>query len=110
MKNFLLNKIGEASKKQKYFKMSASKINLDLLNKYSEDYIKKTTDFQSLEKVEVILVELTKQKDSAKKDEKENLQKFIDIYQVQQKALIKEAAIREAESNRGKNEHMGVFG
>ena len=105
MKNFLLNKIGEASKKQKYFKMSASKINLDLLNKYSEDYIKKTTDFQSLEKVEVILVELTKQKDSAKKDEKENLQKFIDIYQVQQKALIKEAAIREAENNKGKNEH-----
>ena len=83
MKNFLLKKIGKINKqKQKYKKMTASTVNLQLLNKYSEDYIKKTMDFQDMEKVKLILVKLTEQREKANLEEKKTLQKFINLYQV----------------------------
>ena len=61
MKNFLLNKLGKGKKKQKFKKMSGSTINAELLNRYSKEYIRKTTDFQILERVEIILAELAQQ-------------------------------------------------
>ena len=96
MKNWLLNKIGETDntkQKQKVKKMT-TKMNLNALSNYSEEYIKKTTDFKNLQKVEEILAELTQQQENVDDDIKRKLQKFIDLYRTQQKALQKEAAIK----------------
>ena len=67
MKNFIIAGIGntEAKIKKKQKKMSTIGVDLDRLDQYSENYIRKTSDFNNIDKVELILVELAKQKEDA---------------------------------------------
>ena len=67
--------------------MTSTGVDLECLKSYSKEYIRKTTDFNNLEKVEEILGELVKQMMKADSKSKTIIQKFIDLYQEQQKTL-----------------------
>ena len=89
MKNFLLGGIGKPTdnKKKKVRKMTPTSFEFNRIKNHSEEYIKKTTDFHNLDKVKEILKDLAKQKSNAKGTNKTMIQRFIDLFQEQHKAL-----------------------
>ena len=89
MKNFLLGGFGKIDKdqKRKFKKMTTTGVNVERLSKYTEEYIKKTDDFNKLDKVEEILAELARENNRADVEGKKSIQKLIKMYKTQRDVL-----------------------
>ena len=69
--------------------MTTTGVNVEQLSKYTKEYIRKTDDFNKIEKVEEVLSELAKENNKVNSAAKTTIQKVIKLYKTQRDFLQK---------------------